>query len=68
MIRVITDKDPQAFYRDVLECEAEEAPENDAQTSLMNLAGREGYCTRRSSMMILTTGLPPCISPVTWRF
>jgi len=42
MIRAITDKDPQAFYRDVLECEAEEAPENDAQTSLMSLAGRKG--------------------------
>lgn len=42
MISTITDKDPQAFYRDVLECEAEEAPENDAQTSLMSLAGKEG--------------------------
>ena len=42
MIRAITDKDPQAFYRDVLECEPEEAQENDAQTSLMSLAGREG--------------------------
>lgn len=41
MISTITDKDPQAFYRDVLECEAEEAPENDAQTSLMSLAGRD---------------------------
>ena len=42
MIRTISKDDPQAFYRDVLECEAEEAPENDAQTSLMSLAGREG--------------------------
>ncbi len=42
MIKTITNDDPQAFYRDVLECEAEEAPENDAQTSLMSLAGRKG--------------------------
>jgi hypothetical protein len=42
MIRTITNDDPQAFYRDVLECEAEEAPETDAQTSLMSLAGRKG--------------------------
>ena len=32
----------QTYYRDVLECEAKEAPEIDAQTSLMTLAGREG--------------------------
>lgn len=32
----------QTFYRDVMECEAEEPPENDVQTSLMSLAGKEG--------------------------
>jgi hypothetical protein len=32
----------QTFYRDVMGCEAEEQPENDAQTSLMSLAGRKG--------------------------
>ena len=42
MIQVITNKDPQAFYRDVLECVPEPGEDSDAQTRLMEFAGREG--------------------------
>ena len=42
MISAIPDNALKTFYRDVMECEPAEMPENDIQACLGSLAGREG--------------------------